>query len=156
MPQMHKASSSCLQSSCFLASLLFSSPLACLLVCLLACMQSSYSVVACCQAGMSWCKAPLHSILQALELNHTHHPEYSVDLWCRQEIIEKLHGQVVRLSQHKFASNVIEKCLQYGGSNSRQVISPFFMQQQPLLQAATALASCNTTTALAACSHFVL
>ncbi|KAL0043529.1 hypothetical protein WJX79_007470 [Trebouxia sp. C0005] len=39
---------------------------------------------------------------------------------ARQEIIEKLHGQVVRLSQHKFASNVIEKCLQYGGSNSRQ------------------------------------
>ncbi|KAL0045822.1 hypothetical protein WJX82_005732 [Trebouxia sp. C0006] len=39
---------------------------------------------------------------------------------ARQEIIEKLHGQVVRLSQHKFASNVIEKCLQYGDSNSRQ------------------------------------
>ncbi|DBA84677.1 TPA: hypothetical protein ACH3X1_006032 [Trebouxia sp. C0004] len=38
---------------------------------------------------------------------------------ARQEIIEKLHGQVVRLSQHKFASNVIEKCLQYGDSNSR-------------------------------------
>lgn len=39
----------------------------------------------------------------------------------RQEIIEKLLGQVVRLSQHKFASNVIEKCLQYGDSASRQV-----------------------------------
>ena len=71
----------------------------------------------------------------------THYPEYSVDMWCRQEIIEKLHGQVVRLSQHKFASNVIEKCLQYGDSNSRQVISLCLMQQQPLLHATLALAS---------------
>ena len=59
-----------------------------------------------------------------------------VDMWCRQEIIEKLHGQVVRLSQHKFASNVIEKCLQYGDSNSRQVSS---------LCLTTALASFNRT-----------
>ncbi len=42
----------------------------------------------------------------------------------RKEIIEKLLGQVVRLSQHKFASNVIEKCLQYSDSDTRQVISP--------------------------------
>jgi len=67
----------------------------------------------------------------------------NVDMWCRQEIIEKLHGQVVRLSQHKFASNVIEKCLQYGDSNSRQVSSVCLMQQRPLLYATTALASCS-------------
>ena len=42
---------------------------------------------------------------------------------CRQEIIEKLLGQVVRLSQHKFASNVIEKCLQCGDPAGRQVCS---------------------------------
>lgn len=44
-----------------------------------------------------------------------------VHVCCRQEIIEKLVGQAVRLSQHKFASNVIEKCLQFGDSAGRQV-----------------------------------
>lgn len=60
-----------------------------------------------------------------------HYMLSNVDMWCRQEIIEKLHGQVVRLSQHKFASNVIEKCLQYGDSNSRQVRSLCFIEKQP-------------------------
>jgi len=98
-----------------------------------------------------------HSCTQSCKVwNSTAH--YHVDMWCRREIIEKLHGQVVRLSQHKFASNVIEKCLQYGDSNSRQVISPCFLQQQPLLHAATALL--HAATALASCSnsrnsHFV-
>ena len=95
-----------------------------------------------------------------------YYPDYSVDVLCRQEIIEKLHGQVVRLSQHKFASNVIEKCLQYGDSNSRQVSCLCLMQQQPLLCATTALASCSSSpcfaqqqpllhvaTALASCSN---
>ena len=30
-------------------------------------------------------------------------------------------GQIVQLSQHKFASNVVEKCLQYGQPEGRQV-----------------------------------
>ena len=42
---------------------------------------------------------------------------------CRQEIVEKLVGQAVRLSQHKFASNVVEKCLQFGSPAGRQVCS---------------------------------
>ncbi|XP_073290419.1 pumilio homolog 6, chloroplastic-like [Primulina huaijiensis] len=40
----------------------------------------------------------------------------------RSEIIEKLSGSIVQLSQHKFASNVIEKCLEYGDSVSRDLL----------------------------------
>ncbi|XP_071724756.1 pumilio homolog 6, chloroplastic-like [Rutidosis leptorrhynchoides] len=40
----------------------------------------------------------------------------------RNQIINKLSGHIVQLSQHKFASNVIEKCLAYGGSAERDII----------------------------------
>lgn len=40
----------------------------------------------------------------------------------KAEIIRHLHGRIVVLSQHKFASNVIEKCVQYGSHDDRQVI----------------------------------
>ncbi|XP_073052446.1 pumilio homolog 5-like [Primulina eburnea] len=40
----------------------------------------------------------------------------------RSEIIEKLCGSIVQLSQHKFASNVVEKCLEYGDSVSRDLL----------------------------------
>lgn len=40
----------------------------------------------------------------------------------KAEIIRHLHGRIVSLSQHKFASNVIEKCVQYGSHDDRQVI----------------------------------
>ncbi|KDP46602.1 hypothetical protein JCGZ_04536 [Jatropha curcas] len=40
----------------------------------------------------------------------------------RCQIISKLSGHIVRLSQHKFASNVIEKCLEYGGASERELI----------------------------------
>ncbi|KAL8509694.1 hypothetical protein ACS0TY_016781 [Phlomoides rotata] len=40
----------------------------------------------------------------------------------RRAIIEKLSGSVVQLSQHKFASNVIEKCLECGDSTSRGIL----------------------------------
>ncbi|WCJ42247.1 pumilio 6 [Euphorbia peplus] len=40
----------------------------------------------------------------------------------RCQIITKLSGHVVQLSQHKFASNVIEKCLEYGGTPERELI----------------------------------
>ncbi|XP_065848699.1 pumilio homolog 6, chloroplastic [Euphorbia lathyris] len=40
----------------------------------------------------------------------------------RCQIITKLSGHVVQLSQHKFASNVIEKCLEYGGTTDRELI----------------------------------
>ncbi|KAL1551875.1 pumilio 5-like isoform X2 [Salvia divinorum] len=32
----------------------------------------------------------------------------------RSQIIQKLYGRIVSMSQHKYASNVVEKCLEYG------------------------------------------
>ena len=40
----------------------------------------------------------------------------------RNKIISKLSGHIVQLSQHKFASNVIEKCLKYGGPSEQELI----------------------------------
>ncbi|KAL6507714.1 hypothetical protein OROGR_023909 [Orobanche gracilis] len=40
----------------------------------------------------------------------------------RSRIIEKLGGSVVKLSQHKFASNVVEKCLEYSDSTAREIL----------------------------------
>lgn len=38
----------------------------------------------------------------------------------RNQIVQKLAGRMVQLSQHKFASNVIEKCLEYSDSAARE------------------------------------
>ncbi|KAK4414880.1 Pumilio6, chloroplastic [Sesamum alatum] len=40
----------------------------------------------------------------------------------RSEIIEKLAGSIVQLSQHKFASNVVEKCLEYSDFTARELL----------------------------------
>ncbi|KAI7747072.1 hypothetical protein M8C21_002508 [Ambrosia artemisiifolia] len=40
----------------------------------------------------------------------------------RSQIVHKLAGRVVQLSQHKFASNVIEKCLEYCDSEARGIL----------------------------------
>jgi pumilio RNA-binding family len=40
----------------------------------------------------------------------------------RRRILGTLAGQIVLLAQHKFASNVIEKCLTYCGSRERQIM----------------------------------
>ncbi|XP_076908465.1 pumilio homolog 5-like [Bidens hawaiensis] len=40
----------------------------------------------------------------------------------RSQIVNRLAGHVVQLSQHKFASNVIEKCLEYGDSKARGIL----------------------------------
>ncbi|XP_074273723.1 pumilio homolog 5-like [Silene latifolia] len=40
----------------------------------------------------------------------------------RTQIIKNLCGQVVKMSQHKFASNVVEKCLEYGDAPSRELL----------------------------------
>ncbi|XP_031502023.1 pumilio homolog 1-like [Nymphaea colorata] len=40
----------------------------------------------------------------------------------RTAIITKLAGQIVRMSQQKFASNVVEKCLTFGGPGERQLL----------------------------------
>ena len=40
----------------------------------------------------------------------------------RSSIISKLTGHIVKMSQQKFASNVIEKCLTYGTPEERQLL----------------------------------
>lgn len=40
----------------------------------------------------------------------------------RSVIIEKLAGQIIQMSQQKFASNVVEKCLTFGGPAEREVL----------------------------------
>lgn len=40
----------------------------------------------------------------------------------RSEIISKLSGKIVQLSQHKYASNVVEKCLEYGDAAEREIL----------------------------------
>ncbi|KAK4480341.1 hypothetical protein RD792_013412 [Penstemon davidsonii] len=40
----------------------------------------------------------------------------------RSAIISKLAGQIVKMSQQKFASNVIEKCLTFGGPDERKLL----------------------------------
>lgn len=56
----------------------------------------------------------LHIILQhVLEHGKPHE---------RTSIIKKLTGQIVQMSQQKFASNVIEKCLTFGTPVERQTL----------------------------------
>lgn len=40
----------------------------------------------------------------------------------RSAIICQLAGQIVRMSQQKFASNVVEKCLTFGSPEERQIL----------------------------------
>ncbi|XP_021723447.1 pumilio homolog 6, chloroplastic-like [Chenopodium quinoa] len=40
----------------------------------------------------------------------------------RSQIVKNLSGQVIKMSQHKFASNVVEKCLEYGDPASRELL----------------------------------
>lgn len=40
----------------------------------------------------------------------------------RSQIVHKLAGHIVQLSQHKFASNVIEKCLEYSDSAAKEIM----------------------------------
>lgn len=40
----------------------------------------------------------------------------------RSSTIKKLTGQIVQMSQQKFASNVIEKCLTFGTQIERQTL----------------------------------
>lgn len=40
----------------------------------------------------------------------------------RSQIISKLGGHIVQMSQHKFASNVVEKCLEHGDISERELL----------------------------------
>lgn len=37
-------------------------------------------------------------------------------------IVSKVRGQVLQLSKHKFASNVVEKCVAYGSKRDRSLL----------------------------------
>ena len=38
----------------------------------------------------------------------------------KAQIIDKIRGNVLQLSKHKFASNVVEKCVAHGSKEIRQ------------------------------------
>lgn len=40
----------------------------------------------------------------------------------RSQILHSLSGQIVQMSQHKFASNVVEKCFEYGNTEERDYL----------------------------------
>jgi hypothetical protein len=47
----------------------------------------------------------------------------------RKQIISKLAGQVVTMSQNKFASNVVEKCFQHGDIAERDLLIRQIVEQ---------------------------
>lgn len=47
----------------------------------------------------------------------------------RSQIVSKLTGKFVRMSQHKYASNVVEKCLEHGDMTERELIIEEIMGQ---------------------------
>ncbi|KAK9282310.1 hypothetical protein L1049_005224 [Liquidambar formosana] len=40
----------------------------------------------------------------------------------RSQIIDKLTGKIVQMSQHKYASNVVEKCLEHGDAAEQELL----------------------------------
>jgi pumilio RNA-binding family len=41
---------------------------------------------------------------------------------ARSQIIRNFTGTVVKMSQHKYASNVVEKCLEHGDTPERELL----------------------------------
>jgi hypothetical protein len=46
-------------------------------------------------------------------------------------VVHKIRGQVLQLSKHKFASNVVEKCVDYGTREERQQLIEEVLQVRP-------------------------
>jgi hypothetical protein len=46
-------------------------------------------------------------------------------------VVSKIRGQVLQLSKHKFASNVVEKCVDYGTREERQLLIEEVLQVRP-------------------------
>lgn len=46
----------------------------------------------------------------------------------KNKIVKSIKGKVIELSNHKFASNVVEKCLQFGSEKDRKDIIDEFME----------------------------
>ena len=49
----------------------------------------------------------------------------------KTQIIQKAKGQILAMSQHKFASNVVEKCVFYGSKPERRMIVDEIVQPRP-------------------------
>lgn len=49
----------------------------------------------------------------------------------KSAIITKIRGQVLPLSKHKFASNVVEKCVDFGTKSERQELIEEVLQNRP-------------------------
>jgi len=49
----------------------------------------------------------------------------------KNEIIKKVHGKFLQMSKHKFASNVVEKCVINGTKNDRQAFINEITQIKP-------------------------
>lgn len=61
----------------------------------------------------------------------------------RSVIIQKLSGQVVTLSKQKFASNVIEKCLEFGTHEERDSLIGEIISSGQTFQVCPILYCCN-------------
>jgi ribosomal protein S7 len=46
----------------------------------------------------------------------------------KNKIVRSIKGKVIELSNHKFASNVVEKCLQYASEKDRQELIEEFLE----------------------------
>ena len=54
---------------------------------------------------------------------------------CRECVLRDLSQQMVALSRDKFASNVVERCLQFGSLEQRRsIIEEFLVNEQALVQ----------------------
>jgi pumilio RNA-binding family len=47
----------------------------------------------------------------------------------RSQIISKLAGKIVQMSEHKYASNVVEKCLEHGDAAERELLIEEILSQ---------------------------
>jgi len=52
----------------------------------------------------------------------------------KHEIIKQLRGKIVKFSQHKFASNVLEQCVEFGTTEHRQWIIDEIVAEQGALE----------------------
>jgi pumilio RNA-binding family len=46
----------------------------------------------------------------------------------KNKIVRSIKGRVVELSNHKFASNVVEKCLEYGSDKDKVELIEEFLE----------------------------
>lgn len=47
----------------------------------------------------------------------------------KNKIVKSIKGKVIELSNHKFASNVVEKCLEYGSDRDKLEVIDEFLDQ---------------------------